>query len=135
MTDFADSEVKGISRYIPTSLSKAILLLLPGAAWFVFSAVREHPDWFGMSTWSSLEKTLCAALAASGMCIALVIFLVLDMAVAIHHSKHRRSVHYSNEHPAMSIKFLLANATVPHWLGIGVFGSVIFSAGYVFRGI
>jgi hypothetical protein len=118
------------TRYIPTNLSKAILLLLPGAAWFVFSAVREHPDWFGMSTWSSLEKTLCAALVASGFCLILIIVLVLDMAVAIHHSKHRRIIHYSNQHPSMSMKFLLANASVPHWLGLGFFSAFVFGVGY-----
>lgn len=131
MTDFADSKVKGISRYIPTNLSKAILLLLPGAAWLVFSAIREHPDWFGISTWSSLEQTLCAALVASGLCLILITVLVLDMAVAVHHSKHRRIVHYSNKHPAMSMKFLLANASAPHWFGLGVFSAFVFAAGYI----
>ena len=134
MTDYADNEVKGISRYIPTNLSKAILLLLPGAAWFVFAAVREHPDWFGMAKWSPLEQTLVAALVACGMCVFLVIVLVLDMAIAIHHSKHRRIVHYSNEHPLMSVKFLVSNATVLHWLVAGVTGLALFIAGYVFRG-
>ncbi len=133
MTDYADAEVKGIARYIPTILSRAILLLLPGVAWVVFSSIRERPDWFAMSSLSELEKTLAAALAACAVCILLVIVLVLDMAVAIHHSKHRRIVHYSNEHPLMSLKFLWANATVPHWLGIGLFASMAFAAGYLVR--
>jgi len=133
MTDHADNEIKGIARYIPTNLSKAILLLLPGAAWFVFSAIREHPDWFGLVAWTSLEKTLCATLIACFMCIPLVIVLVLDMAVAIHHSKHRRIVHYSNQHPLMSFKFLAANATVLHWLALGFVCLAFFIAGYLFR--
>lgn len=133
MTDYADNEVKGIARYIPTHLSKAILLLLPGAAWLVFTAVREHPDWFGMSSWSLLEQTLSAALISSILCIVLVVVLVLDMAIAIHQSKHRRIVHYSNQHPLMSVKFLAANATVVHWLVLGFICLAFFVAGYMFR--
>lgn len=133
MTDYADDEVKGIARYIPTNLSKAILLLLPGAAWLVFVAVREHPDWFGMTSWSTLEQTLSAALVACVICILLVVVLILDMAVAIRQSKHRRIVHYSNEYPLMSFKFLAANATVVHWLSLGFICLAFFIAGYVFR--
>lgn len=132
MTDRADNEVKGIARYIPTALSKAILLLLPGAAWFTFSAIREHPDWFGMSSLSALEQTLLAALTSCAMCIILVIVLVLDMAIAVHQSKHRRIAHYSNEHPMMSLRFLAANATVAHWLALGFICLAFFVAGYLF---
>jgi len=133
MTDHADNEVKGIARYIPTNLSKAILLLLPGALWFVFSAIREHTNWLGLEAWTSLEKTLLAALIACFMGIFFVIVLVVDMAVAIHHSKHRRIVHYSNEHPSMSVKSLAANATVQHWLALGFVCLAFFIAGYLFR--
>lgn len=133
MTDYADTEIKGIARYIPTHLSKAILLLLPGAAWLVFTAMREHPDWFWISSWSTLEQTLSAALVACVMCILLVVVLVLDMAIAIRQSKHRRIAHYSNEHPLMSFKFLARNATVVHWLTLGFICLAFFVAGYMFR--
>lgn len=132
MTDYADNEVKGISRYIPTNLSKAILLLLPGVAWFSFAAIRENPIWFGIEAWTPLEQTLMALVIASAICILLVIVLVLDMAVAIHHSKHRRVVHYSNEHSNMSPRFLLANATVGHWSALGFLCLALFVAGYFF---
>lgn len=132
MTDHADMEVKGIARYIPTNLSKAILLLLPGTAWFSFSAIREHSDWFGIDTWSPLEQTLLACVVSSGVCILLVIVLVLDMAFAIHHSKHRRITHYSNEHPNMSPRSLLMNASVRHWSTLGFFCLAIFVGGYIF---
>lgn len=132
MTDQADSEVKGIARYIPTTLSKAILLLLPGTAWFVFSSIREHPTWFGISSWSEFEQTLLALALSQFVCALLVVVLVIDMAVAVHHSKHRRIVHYSNEHPNMSIRFLWANATVTHWLGLGLLCIAFFIGGYMF---
>lgn len=130
--DHADAEVKGISRYIPTLLSKGILLLLPSAAWFAFSVVREHPTWFGLQRLTELEQTLSAALVAAALSILLVVILVLDMAVAIHHSKYRRIVHYSNEHPLMSFRFLASNATVVHWLALGAICAVCFIAGYVY---
>jgi hypothetical protein len=132
VTDHADAEVKGIARYSPTNLSKAILLLLPGLAWFTFSAIREHSSWFGIESWSPLEQTLMALVVSLLVCIALVIVLVLDMAFAIHHSKHRRIVHYSNEHPNMSIRFLWANATVAHWCALGVLCLIFFIGGYIF---
>ena len=135
MNDRANDEIKGIARYIPTHLSKAILLLLPGAAWFTFSSVQEHPDWFGLASLSPLEKTLTALLAASGLCIILVIALVLDMSIAIHHSKHRRIIHYSNQHPLMSFKFLIANASILHWLVTGLICFMFFITGYIFQGI
>ena len=68
MTDYADIEVKGIARYIPTNLSKAILLLLPGVAWFTFSAIREHSGWFGIEAWSPLEQTLIALVFSFVVC-------------------------------------------------------------------
>jgi hypothetical protein len=132
MPDHADAEVKGIARYIPTNLSRAILLLLPGLAWFAFTAVREHPDWFGLKSLNTLEQTLVSALVSVGLCVLLVIVLVLDMAVAVHQSKHRRIVHYSNVHPQMSVAFLVANATVKHWLLLGVLSLASFVAGYLF---
>lgn len=132
MTDRADNEVIGISRYIPTPLSKAILLLLPGALWFVFSAVREHPDWFCLSGFSPLEQTLIAALVAVALCMIMVVVLVFDMAFAVQQSKHRRVVHYSNEHPLMSFRFLVANATTKVWLALGMVCLLLFSAGYFF---
>lgn len=131
-TDYADSDVKGISRYIPTLLSKAILLLLPGAAWFAFSSIREHPDWFGLESLSWLEQTLIAALAASAVSGFLILVLVIDMAVAVHHSKHRRVVHYSNGHPLMSFRFMVKNATVSHWLSLGVVCLIFFIFGLMY---
>lgn len=130
--DFADSDVKGISRYIPTLLSKAILLLLPGTAWFTFSSLREHPDWFGLASLSWLEQTLIAALAASVFCGFLILVLVIDMTVAVHHSKHRRTVHYSNQHPLMSPRFMVKNATVWHWLSLGLVCLIFFYAGLMY---
>lgn len=132
MTDYADTEVKGIARYIPTNLSKAILLLLPGVAWFTFAAIREHPAWFCLQSFTELEQTLIAALAALTVTSGLVVVLVLDMAIAVHHSKHRRIVHYSNEHPNMSAKFMLQNANVKHWLILGTLCGFCFFLGYAF---
>lgn len=133
--DRANDEVKGISRYIPTVLSKGILLLLPATGWFCFAAVRGHPTWFGMQKLTELEQTLTAALVSITLCILLVIILVLDMAVALHHSKHRRIIHYSNEHPLMSFKFLISNAAVVHWLTFGAIIAICIIAGYGFAKI
>ncbi|WP_374537889.1 hypothetical protein [Chitinimonas taiwanensis] len=134
-TDYSDSAVKGISRYIPTGLSKGILLLLPGAAWIAFSSIREHPDWFGLQTLSWLEKTLVAALVSALLCGVLIIVLVIDMAVALHHSKHRRVVHLSNEHPFMTFRFIVANAGVAHWLALGFICAGSFLSGYFYAGL
>ncbi len=133
MTDDADNEVKGIDRYLPAGLPKAILLLIPGTVWLVFTGVRGHPDWFGMSTFSPLEQTLCALLIASAICITMLAVLVLHMAIALNHSKHRRIVQYTTEYPLMSFKFLAKNAGRPNWLALGFTCAAFFVVGYFFR--
>ena len=132
MIDGTNAEVKGIARYIPTTFSKAILLLLPGAAWFSFAAIRGHPSWVGINTWTPLEQTLTALVVSFSICIVLTVLLVLDMAIAVHHSKHRRIVHYSNEHPNMSLRFLWANTNVYHWSALGFLCLLFFIAGQLF---
>lgn len=129
--DYADSEVKGLARYIPTALSKGILLLLPGVTWLSFSSIREHPEWFLIQSNSPLEQTLVAAVVSLLLSSFLILVLVLDMAFAVHHSKHRRIVQYSNEHPAMSLKFIIQNASSIHWLSLGFLCATFFSIGYV----
>ena len=132
MADVSDTEVKGVSRYIPTTLSKGILLLSPGATWLVFLQIREHSAWLLPQSLTELEITLSSALISTGIAWFFIILLVLDMAVAIHHSKHRRIVHYSNEHPHMSFKFLYENATVFHWFFLGLLCTFFASLGYYY---
>jgi hypothetical protein len=57
------------------------------------------------------------------------------MAFAVHHSKHRRIVQYTNEHPLMSFKFLVQNASVAHWLVLGFIGAAFFALGYGYANI
>lgn len=128
--DHADAEVRGVSRYIPTTLSKTILTLLPVTTYLSFVHLREHSEWFLPQSLTELEKTLISALIAMLVACILTLVLVIDMAVAVHQSKHRRIVHYSQEHPLMSFKFLIQNATVYHWLALGFLSTVCFAAGY-----
>jgi hypothetical protein len=128
--DFADEEVKGITRYIPTPLSRGILLLLPGATWLWFLQIREHAAWLLPKTLTALEITLSAALIATLLTWIFIFVLFIDMALAIHQSKHRRIVQYSNMHPLMSFRFLLQNATMLHWLVLGIFGAFCTAIGF-----
>lgn len=130
MADAADEEVKGLARYIPTLLSKGILVLLPGTTWLTFSAIREHSDWFLIQSLSPLEQTLVAALVATTQAWFLILVLFVDMTITIHHGKHRRIVQYSNEHPLMSFKFLMQNATSFHWLALGCICTLFFVLGF-----
>lgn len=130
MTDAADEEVKGLSRYIPTTLSKAILLLLPSTTWLLFSAIREHSKWFLIQSLTQLEQTLVAALVATVQAWILILILFVDMTITIHHSKHRRITQYSNEHPLMSFKFIMQNATSFHWLFLGFVCTLFFVLGF-----
>ena len=128
--DSAKQEIKGLARYIPTMLSRGILLLLPGATWLWFLQIREHSAWLLPQPLTELETTLLSALLASLLTWFFILILFIDMAIAINHSKHRRIVHYSNEHPLMSFKFLAQNATMLHWLFLGMFGAICTCIGY-----
>lgn len=133
--DRADNEVQGLARYFPTTLSKSLVVATVGVPIAVFQIVRGNVDWFLLQGRTPLEQTLVAATAA--LCISVLLFLVLafELASIISARKHRHIVHYTNEHPCMSFRWLAANAKFLHWLALFFLLIVAFFLGCYAAGI
>ena len=95
--DFADSQVTGISRYIPTTLSKSLLGLLTPAAVGAFVIVRQNPEWFAMQSLQPMHQTAVAIAVALGVALALTFVIILDLAVLFASKKHTRIFHHTNK--------------------------------------
>jgi hypothetical protein len=113
--DYADREVKGLERYIPTSLSRRLLIAfatLPvGAFWLVLQYSAQL-----MPNQNQAEKNLIAIIVALALAIFILFAIIIDLMLVANHSKHRRIMHFSNEHPQMSFRWLKQNATGKHYL-------------------
>ncbi len=96
--DIADREVVGISRYIPTTLSKTLLGSLVPSGIGAFVIVRQNPEWFAMQGLSPSHQTSVAISVGLGTCLVLAMIIVIDLAFVIHSKKHGRIYHYSS-HP------------------------------------
>ena len=127
-----DAEIKGISRYIPTNLSIRIFCLIPFATLVRFQAVTNYPVLFSIESWSLREQYLVGIIGGFLLGVLLLVVILFDMVLDISHAKHRRIVHYRNENPNMSLKFLWANATFYHWFALGFSCLVFFLAGRLF---
>lgn len=117
MNDFADYQVKGSSRYIPTKRAKCLFYgSLPTALSSAF-VVYKNSD----------NPYLAAIIGLSIACISFIL-LSLELMFVVHQSKHSRIYHHSNVHPYMSFRWLRDNATTKHHamlLGILLVGILI----------
>lgn len=128
--DHADAEVKGLARLLPTTLAKSLLVAafaLPIAA---FQVVRGNPEWFGLSSLPSIEQSLIAVIVGFLFSWLPLAGLVLELCVVLGGAKHRRIVHYTNEHPLMSFRWLKENARASHYLAVAAWSAVAFLAGF-----
>lgn len=130
-TDYADVEVRGLSRFFPTVLSKALLAAAAAVPAAVFQMVRSNPAWFLFEHLSALEQTLGAAVAALFCCVVVLLVLSFELATLIYSSKHRRIVHFSNEHPLHSVRFFWQNSPFRVRFCIAFVPMIFFLVGYV----
>lgn len=117
MNDFADYQVKGFSRYIPTKRAQYLLFGSVPTALSVAVVVYEKTD----------NPYLAAIIWLSIVCIGLFL-LSIELMFVVHQSKHSRIYHHSNVHPYMSFRWLRDNATTKHHamlLGILLVGILI----------
>lgn len=128
--DYADAEVKGLARLLPTTLSKSLLgaaFALPIAA---FQVVRGNPEWFGLSSLPPIGQSLIAVIVGFLLSWLLLACLILELCVVLGRAKHRRIVHYTNEHPLMSFRWQKENARASHYLAVVAWSAVAFLAGF-----
>jgi hypothetical protein len=113
--DPRDAQVKGLDRHIPSKISKALLVLLTTNLLLTIFTFLNGSDQtiktiFGKVNVDDPVKFLLFTL------VLLVMALAVELAIIIHHSKHSRVKHFSQEHPLMSFKMLFVNATTKHYL-------------------
>jgi ABC-type antimicrobial peptide transport system permease subunit len=106
--------------------------LIPFAPLVGFQAVTNYPELFSIESWSLREQYLVGIIGGFLLGVLLLVVILFDMVLDISHAKHRRIVHYRNENPNMSLKFLWANATFYHWFALGFSCLVFFLAGRLF---
>jgi hypothetical protein len=134
MKDFADEEVKGLARCFPTALSKIIVLSVIPVCWAVLTLLLSNPAILNTEE-GTLAHKAAAGLWASLSVIFMLLVLSVDLAVALHHSKHRRVKHASNEHPFMTWQFFFKNAHTKHWLVLFFAGLFCFLLGFGTSGL
>jgi hypothetical protein len=113
--DYADSEVKGLDRYFPTLLSRALLVAFLTAPVGAFWVLVQNSDQL-MPGYDGLVQNLVAGLVALALALAIVVTIVFDLIVVANQSKHRRIRHFSNQHPQMSFGWLWQNAQAKHYI-------------------
>lgn len=129
MRDYADEQVKGLTRFLPTPMSRLITLSLLPVAWTVGSVLLANPSLLNVENGTELHVTK-AFLGAAVSVLLLLVVLVIDLGVELHHSKHSRIRHYSNEHPLMNWRFLFQNAKFSHWLMLFLLAALCFGLGF-----
>lgn len=127
--DYADNEVKGLVRYIPTTLAKSFLAAAFVAPLAAFQLVRGNPEWFLIGGLTALEQTLVATTSAMTVSSAFLFLLSLELALVVSKIRHGRIMHYSNVHPQMSFRWLKANASFKHYAVLILFGGFMFCIG------
>jgi hypothetical protein len=127
--DHADKEVSGIERYIPTSFTKILLYgLFPtsfGCSLAFYKVISKLAP-----NWTIKEQFLTTIIVELIVIFFILVAVLIDQMVLIYQSKHRRIIHYSNEHPMMSLSWLKENATFKHYIVLITFLLFSFLLGY-----
>ena len=124
--DYADNEVKGLERYFPTRLSRALLVALLTAPVGTFWVIIQNSTQL-MSGYDAFVQNLISGLIALTLAIIILIAMVVDLTIVANHSKHSRTRHYSNQHPQMSFKWLWQNIETKHC----IFLLAVFTLGVI----
>jgi hypothetical protein len=112
--DYADAEVKGITRYFPDATSISLLLSSVGIPAGLYTTAPQSV--VGLFPNSSITNPPIALLA---FCFALawliLVVLSLHLALKIHHSKNTRIRHYTNHPESMDLGNIIKRFSRVHW--------------------
>jgi hypothetical protein len=111
--NYADSEVKGLARYIPNTLSRILLGSMIGTPPILYISILQYRE-FLLPEASNEIAQYKALIASAALGLFLAFLLILELSVIINHSKHRSFTHHSNVRPHMSFKWLLNSASAKH---------------------
>jgi hypothetical protein len=132
--DYADEEVKGLERYVPTRLAKGLLVSLFLAPIATFQLVRSNPTWFALVGKPEIELTLWSLVASLLVALAISLLLALETTHVLASHKHRRIVHYTAQHPNLTPTFLWHNTRASTNLFTVAILSLLVILGYVAAG-
>ena len=119
--DYADREVKGLERYLPSRLSKILACAVVTAPASVFAFLTLNKKNIPIGT-TNLEHLLGSFTATFIVATLIMLFLVFELLSIINSSKHSCIKHWSQEHPLMTFKWLASNATLKHYMFLfGIF--------------
>ena len=127
--DYADRQVVGLDRYIPTTRSRILLAALPLTPSVVLVAALSISDFQKLANLLG-EKWLLALLSATVVAFLISFLLVLELAFVVNHDKHYPVFHLTNKNPLMSFTWLYKNASSKHWIFIASLCALFFYAGF-----
>ncbi len=128
--DFADAEVQGLARFLPTTFAKSLAALVIPGSLGAFTVLRGNMSWFGLEGLPEREQTYIAGIFSLAVFSGILLLIVVDLALVLSNKKHRRIAHYVTGHPILSPRWLFANAETIHWLVIGLMAAAIFCGGF-----
>lgn len=131
MRDFGDEQVKGMDRFIPTRRSAVLLVALIAAPPSMFAFLVQNHN-FVLADVPEASRLPSIIAVTLGLALLIAVFLCLELAVALNHSKHRKIKHFSNEHSQMSFKWLAGNASIRHYLFLATIFTVGVAVGHYF---
>ena len=115
--DYADREVKGLERYLPTGLSKILVGALCTIPPSIFAFLIANKENLPIGS-TNLEHILGSITAALFIAILIFLLLVFELTSILNKSKHSRIKSWSQEHPLMTFKWLASNATLKHYMSL-----------------
>lgn len=124
--DYADNEVKGLERYFPTRLSRALLVTLLTAPVGTFWIIIQNSTQL-MSGYEPFVQNLISGFIALTLAIVILLAMIVDLTIVANHSKHSRIRHLSYQHPQMSFKWLWQNIETKHC----IFLLTVFTLGVI----
>ena len=113
--DHSDQGVKGLDRYFPDTLSRALLVALLTAPPTLFAGILQFHELLLPQTQAS-ELTINSLCFSLALALLILLSLAINLSVIIYQTKHSRIKHRSNQHPNMSFKWLAQNAESKHYI-------------------
>lgn len=126
-SDYADNQVKGFRRYVPTKTAWSLLGAIGTVPFLVYKICLSYPIFNKVIFNQTILISIILALITSTVIMVLLIF---ELIAVINQSKHRRIVQYSNVHPLLSFKWLINNAKASHWIFLIVLSVISFMLGF-----
>lgn len=127
--DYADRQVIGLDRYIPTTRARILLASLPITPLAALMVVISISDFQELAELIGY-RWLMALLSATVVAFLISFLLALELAFVVNHDKHYPVFHLTNKNPLMSFMWMYKNASSKHWIFLSSLCVIFFYAGF-----